>query len=51
MVLDRTEYSRKLFETLDDKTKFINMRLASDFVNLKKIEKEIINILKDFLSK
>ena len=51
MVLDKTEYSRKLFETSDDKTNFIIMGLASDFVNLNEIEKEIIDKLKDFLSK
>ena len=51
MVLDKTEYLRKMLEILNDKTKFIKMGPASDFDNIIKIEKELIDILKDLVCK
>ena len=51
VVLDKTEYLRKILEIFDDKTKFVKMGPASDFDNIIKIEKEIIDILKDLVCK
>ena len=51
VVLDKTEYLRKMMEILDDKTKFVKMGPASNFDNIVKIEKEIINTLKDLVCK
>ena len=51
VVLDKTEYLRKMMEILDDKTKFDKMGPASNFDNIVKIEKEIINTLKDLVCK
>ena len=40
-----------MLETLDDKTKFVKIEPASDFDNIIKIEKEIIDILKHMVCK
>ena len=36
---------------MDNKSKFVKMGPASDFDNLNKIEKQIVDILKDLVSK
>ena len=51
MVLDKTEYSRKTVEIVDYISKLLKMGPPSNFDNLNKIEKEIIDILKDLVSK
>ena len=51
MVLDKTEYLRKMLEILDDKTKFVKIGPASDFDKITKIEKEILDTLKDMVCK
>ena len=50
-MLDKTEYLRKMFEIIDDKSESSKMGPASDFDDLNKIEKEIVNTLKELVSK
>ena len=40
-----------MLETLDDKTKFVKIGPASDFDKITKIEKEILDTLKDMVCK
>ena len=50
VVLDKTDYLGKMNLIIDDKSKFLKLGPVSDFDNLSKIEKDIIDLLKRLVS-